>query len=61
MMDNFTGVHAMMKAYFSGAFSGRRVACQVTYGEESTIDDVDFYGAREVAKTLITSDCILQF
>ena len=46
-MDNFGGVYAVMKAYFSGKLPQKGVRIEVTYGEET-----DMEGAKEVARTI---------
>jgi hypothetical protein len=46
-LDNFSGVHAVMLAYFSGRLPTRGVRIELTYGEET-----DFAGAYEVLHTL---------
>ena len=53
-LDNFAGVHAVMKAYFSGKMSSLGVRIELTYGEEQGL-----LGAKEVAKTLKPSDIVL--
>ncbi len=53
-LDNFSGVHAVMKAYFSGRMNGGGVRIELTYGEEKGL-----LGAREVAKTLEPEDIVL--
>ncbi len=53
-LDNFSGVHAVMKAYFSGKISGNNVRIELTYGEEKGL-----LGAQEVAKTLNPDDVVL--
>lgn len=53
-LDNFSGVHAVMKAYFSGKMSKGNVRIELTYGEEKGL-----LGAKEVAKTLRSDDTVL--
>ena len=53
-LDNFSGVHAVMKAYFSGKITGDNVRIELTYGEEKGL-----LGAKEVAKTLCPDDVVL--
>jgi len=53
-LDNFSGVHAVMKAYFSGRISRNNVRIELTYGEEKGL-----LGAQEVAKTLKPDDVVL--
>ena len=53
-LDNFAGVHAVMRAYFSGRLAGGHVRIALTHGEE-----VDFAGAREVLATLGPDDLVL--
>ena len=53
-LDNFSGVHAVMKAYFSGKMNQDNVRIELTYGEEKGL-----LGAQEVAKTLKPADTVL--
>jgi hypothetical protein len=53
-LDNFAGVHAVMRAYFSGGFPDKGVRIELTYGEET-----DFAGAYEVLHTLHADDVVL--
>lgn len=53
-LDNFTGVHAAMKAYFSGKMDGENVRIELTYGEEKGL-----LGAKEVVQTLQPDDIVL--
>ena len=53
-LDNFTGVHAVMLAYFSGRMSRGNVRIELTYGEEKGL-----LGAQEVARTLKPEDVVL--
>ena len=53
-LDNFSGVHAVMKAYFSGKMDRGNVRIELTYGEEKGL-----LGAQEVAKTLKPDDRVL--
>ena len=53
-LDNFSGVHAVMKAYFSGKMTGENVRIELTYGEEKGL-----LGAQEVAKMLKPDDVVL--
>ena len=53
-MDNFTGVHAVMLAYFSGKMDRGNVRIELTYGEEKGL-----LGAQEVVKTLKPDDVVL--
>lgn len=53
-LDNFAGVHAVMKAYFSGKLVQPFVRIELTYGEE-----VDMAGARQVAKGLQPHDTVI--
>jgi hypothetical protein len=57
-VDNAAGVFAMMKAYFSGKLPPKNVQCQVTYGEEKTINGVHFAGARDVMTSLQPHDFV---
>lgn len=50
-LDNFSGVQALMSAYFSGRLTMPNVRVALTHGEE-----VDMAGAREVAATLRPAD-----
>ncbi len=52
-LDNFAGVHAVMKAYFSGRVRGDQTRIELTYGEET-----DFAGARRVLRTLRRGDLV---
>jgi hypothetical protein len=63
-MDNFMGVHCLMKAFFSGKLPREGVRVEITYGEEDDSYDnegkrVDFAGARNVMKTLSTEDLVV--
>ena len=53
-LDNFSGVHAVMMAYFSGRMHKENVRIELTYGEEKGL-----LGAIEVAKTLNPEDVVL--
>ena len=53
-LDNFSGVHAVMKAYFSGKMTGNNVRIELTYGEEKGL-----LGAKEVVKSLNPDDVVL--
>jgi hypothetical protein len=53
-LDNFVGVHAVMKAFFSGRLDRPRVRIELTYGEET-----DMAGAFEVLETLEPSDVVI--
>lgn len=53
-LDNFSGVHAVMKAYFSGKMTRDNVRIELTYGEEKGL-----LGTQEVAKTLQPEDVVL--
>ena len=53
-LDNFSGVHAVMLAYFSGKMSRDNVRIELTYGEEKGL-----LGAMDVAKTLKPGDVVL--
>lgn len=53
-LDNFSGVHAVMKAYFSGRLNRDYVRIELTYDEEK-----DFGGAREVLATLKPTDVVV--
>ena len=52
-LDNFVGVHAVMKAYFSGRLDRDGVRIELTYGEE-----VGCLGAKEVLATLDPGDVV---
>jgi hypothetical protein len=52
--DNFAGVYAVMKAFFSGRLCHDYLRIELTYGEES-----DFAGALEVQKSLRKHDVII--
>jgi len=53
-LDNFSGVHAVMKAFFSGRLRGAHVRIELTHGEEE-----DMEGAREVLETLRRRDVVV--
>ena len=53
-LDNFAGVHAVMKAFFSGKMFKDHVRIELTYGEED-----DFEGAEEVLRTLRKHDMVV--
>ncbi len=53
-LDNFVGVHAVMRAYFSGRLARDYVRIELTYDEEK-----DFGGAREVLETLAPTDTVV--
>jgi hypothetical protein len=53
-LDNFVGVHAVMRAYFSGRLPPRGIRIELTYGEET-----DFAGAYEVLATLRRRDVVI--
>lgn len=53
-LDNFVGVFAVMKSYFSGEINFPFVRVELTYGEET-----DFAGAIEVANDLKESDLVI--
>ncbi len=53
-LDNFAGVHAVMKAFFSGQLTQPFVRIELTYGEE-----VDMAGAKQVAKSLRPHDTVI--
>lgn len=53
-LDNFVGVHAVMRAYFSGRLDFPGVCIELTDGEE-----VDMAGAREVLRTLSAEDTVV--
>ncbi|MHC4777140.1 MAG: hypothetical protein ACYTFG_01045, partial [Planctomycetota bacterium] len=52
-LDNFVGVHAIMKAYFSGRFDVEHARIELTYDEEK-----DFAGAKEVLETVKKTDLV---
>jgi hypothetical protein len=54
VLDNFAGVHAVMRAYFSGRMTRDNLRIELTYGEE-----VDFAGAYEVLETLYPHDVVI--
>jgi hypothetical protein len=58
-VDNFGGVSSMLNAYFSGQMPSERVRCNITYGEEQSINGVDFTGARELMSTLEPFDFVV--
>jgi len=53
-LDNFVGVHAVMRAYFSGEMDQENVAIELTYGEETGMA-----GAREVLARLSPADTVI--
>jgi acetylornithine deacetylase/succinyl-diaminopimelate desuccinylase-like protein len=53
-LDNFAGVYAVMKAYFSGKLDKDYLRVELTYGEEE-----DFEGAKEVLRTLRRHDVVI--
>ncbi|MBI9015721.1 MAG: hypothetical protein JEZ07_00535 [Phycisphaerae bacterium] len=53
-LDNFVGVYAVMKAYFSGQLNNEHTRIELTYDEE-----VDMAGACEVLSTLNEDDVVL--
>jgi hypothetical protein len=53
-LDNFAGVFAVMRAYFSGALDRGNVRIELTEGEE-----VDMAGARRVRASLDPEDVVL--
>ena len=53
-LDNFVGVHAVMKAYFSGRMNSPGLRIELTYGEET-----DMAGAYEVLETLSPDDVVV--
>ncbi|MHC5077755.1 MAG: hypothetical protein ACYTHN_01970 [Planctomycetota bacterium] len=52
-LDNFVGVHAVMRAYFSGRLDRDYVRIELTYDEEK-----DFGGAKEVLETVRPTDLV---
>ncbi len=50
-LDNFIGVYAVMKSYFSGKLNCENIRIELTYGEETGME-----GAREVLKSLHKND-----
>jgi hypothetical protein len=53
-LDNFVGVYAAMKAYFSGKLDHEYVRVELTYGEE-----IDFAGAIEVSADVKKDDLVI--
>ena len=53
-LDNFVGVYAVMKAYFSGKLDYPDIRIELTYGEET-----DMEGAYEVMSTLQPDDTVV--
>jgi hypothetical protein len=53
-MDNFGGVHATMKAYFSGKLPRNGVRIEITYGEE-----IDMEGAKQISRDVQRSDVVI--
>jgi hypothetical protein len=52
-LDNFAGVHAVMRAFFSGKMDHDCVRIELTHGEET-----DFAGAIAVRRTLSRKDMV---
>ena len=53
-LDNFVGVYALMRAYFSGRLNQDYLRIELTYGEEE-----DFAGAYEVLDTISHDDLVI--
>jgi hypothetical protein len=53
-LDNFVGVHAVMKAFFSARLDRPHVRIELTHGEET-----DMAGAFEVLRTLRPDDVVV--
>jgi hypothetical protein len=53
-LDNYVGVHSVMKAYFSGRLDHDFVRIEFTYREE-----MDFEGAKAVRRTLRKHDTVV--
>lgn len=53
-LDNYVGVYAAMKAYFSGDISFDYVRMELTYGEETGMS-----GAKEVAREVTNNDLVI--
>jgi len=53
-LDNYVGVYAAMKAYFSGEIGFEHVRLDLTYGEET-----DMEGAKLVAKDVTGNDLVI--
>lgn len=53
-MDNFSGVHSVMDAFFSGRLRHDHVRIELTHGEEE-----DMEGARQVRRTLKKHDVVV--
>lgn len=53
-LDNFVGVYAVLKSYFSGEINFPYVRVELTYGEET-----DFAGALEVAEEIEETDLVI--
>jgi len=53
-LDNFVGVYAVMKAYFSARLDRPHVRIELTHGEET-----DMAGALEVLRTLRPADVVI--
>jgi hypothetical protein len=54
ILDNFAGVHAVMRAYFSGRLNPDCVRIELTHGEET-----DMAGAKQVLETLSARDMVV--
>ncbi|MEO8210666.1 MAG: hypothetical protein ABI840_08885 [bacterium] len=53
-LDNYVGVFAVMKAYFSGEINFDYVRVELTYGEET-----DMEGAKQVSKNVKVDDLVI--
>jgi hypothetical protein len=53
-LDNFIGVYAVMKSYFSGKINCENIRIELTYGEESGME-----GAYKVLKSLHKNDVVI--
>ena len=53
-LDNYVGVYAVMKAYFSGKMNFDYVRVELTYGEE-----IDMAGAKKVAEEITNDDLVI--
>lgn len=53
-LDNYVGVYAVMKAYFSGKINFDYVRVELTYGEET-----DMEGAKKVSEEITGDDLVI--
>lgn len=58
-MDNYAGVYSMLSSYFGGSRHQQRIQYNITYGEEMLTNGIEYAGARDVIKTLMTDDMVI--